>query len=82
MTRDEAYEMFLEWRGIDKHNGDIVCKKCNGSGVRAYGSTATWHGGIGGQIVCGDICDKCWGSGIENKPWFNLRGLNKGGNNE
>ena len=69
------YNALLLWRGINRENGDTPCKKCLGAGVCAYGDTSTWHGGAGGQMVTSDICDKCWGSGKENKPWLNLRKL-------
>jgi hypothetical protein len=41
----------------------VACKKCDGYGYRAYGSTSTWRGGIGGQAITADVCDDCWGSG-------------------
>lgn len=49
------------------------CVGCAGLGVKAYGSTATWRGGIGGQAITNDICDTCWGSGDASRPWLNLR---------
>lgn len=61
---------FLAWRGIE-----TPCKACSGCGSRAYGSTATWHGGIGGRAITSDICDKCWGSGDAEHSWTNLRAL-------
>ncbi len=51
------------------------CPKCGGRGKRAYSSTATWHGGIGGQAITNGICDECWGSGDLNNKWLNLRTL-------
>ena len=50
-----------------------LCPKCHGAGVRTYGTTATWHGGIGGATLTPDICDYCWGSGDEDHPWTSLR---------
>jgi len=41
----------------------VACQRCQGYGYRAYGSTATWRGGIGGQAITTDVCDVCWGSG-------------------
>lgn len=73
--REEEHTRMLAWRGIDVAMGDVVCGRCGGAGTRTYGSTATWHGGIGGQTITTDICDRCWGSGVENKPWLNLRVL-------
>ena len=63
----------LLWRNIDITTGDKPCWHCGGSGVKVYGSTSTWRGTAGGQQVTTDVCDKCWGSGKENKPWTNLR---------
>ena len=70
--RDEAFAEFLELRGVD-----TPCGGCGGFGVRTYGSTAQWRGGIGGQMLTQGICDKCWGSGDDNSPWMNLRDLIK-----
>src|SRR5690606_40467801 len=39
------------------------CELCHGLGVRAYGSTATWRGGAGGQAITSDGRDRGWGSG-------------------
>lgn len=65
---DDLRELLLEWRCIE-----TACSTCGGSGVRAYGSTATWHGGIGGASITNDVCDRCWGSGDTNRPGVNLR---------
>ena len=70
MTEEEVYQRFLEWRNIE-----YPCEKCEGSGGLVYGSTSTWRHGIGGQTICYDVCDKCWGSGDKNKSWANLRTL-------
>lgn len=71
--RDEFLEKALEWRGISFM--DEACDGCGGSGVVAYGSTATWHGGIGGQAITNGVCDKCWGSGSRLHKWADLRKL-------
>lgn len=73
--REEEHTRMLAWRGIDVAMGDVVCGRCGGAGTRTYGSTATWHGGIGGQAMTLGICDHCWGSGVGDKPWLNLRSL-------
>lgn len=72
MTDKELLERMLSWRGIDAVMDD-VCRDCDGSGVKTYGSTATWMGGIGGQAMTASVCDKCWGSGATNRPGPNLR---------
>jgi hypothetical protein len=63
-----AYEHMLAQRGLDRET-DTICVKCYGSGVRAYGNTATWRGGIGGSTITMDVCDRCWGSGNDTKRW-------------
>lgn len=54
------------YRDLD---ADDCCEKCMGWGKYAYGSTATWHGGIGGARMTTDVCDACWGSGSKSRPW-------------
>lgn len=66
--RESLTERFLMWRGIDGDR-DQPCPACAGSGKRSYASTATWRGGIGGQAITVDVCDRCWGSGVKDKPW-------------
>ena len=78
--RTFTYEQMLAWRGIEVAIGDKPCDKCGGAGITAYGSTATWMGrmgGVGGQMITSDICDICWGSGNADKPWTNLRELQR-----
>jgi len=69
-TREECFRDFLTMRGVE-----MPCKGCGGLGVRVYGDTSTWMGGIGGQTMTLGVCDKCWGSGDTDKPWTNLRKL-------
>ena len=45
------------------------CIKCSGSGYYSYSDTSTWRGGGGGQMFTTDVCNKCWGSGSDSKPW-------------
>lgn len=68
--RELAYRMCLEMRGVDE-----PCPACSGFGVRVYGSTATWRGGIGGQALTSDVCDKCWGTGDARRKGADLRVL-------
>ncbi|EHP94848.1 hypothetical protein MetexDRAFT_0193 [Methylorubrum extorquens DSM 13060] len=62
----------LDWRGIDP---DEACKECGGSGIKVYGDTSTWRGGVGGQSLTQDVCDHCWGSGNRLQPWMSHRRL-------
>lgn len=67
-TYDEMHERFLAWRGVE-----TPCPVCDGSGVKFYSSTATWHGGIGGQACTKDVCDSCWGTGDLHRKGVDLR---------
>ncbi len=67
-THEELQRECCDWRGIED-----PCKTCGGSGTRAYGSTSTWHGGVGGQMITNGVCDKCWGSGDAHRPWPSRR---------
>lgn len=72
MTDEELRCRMLDWRGIQ--SGD-ECRTCDGSGRRIYGSSATWRGGMGGQMITCDVCDTCWGSGDRFRPGTDLRRL-------
>lgn len=56
--QEEMYGEWLRWRGIEE-----PCKDCGGAGRRAYANTTGWRGGISGQSITDDVCDKFWGSG-------------------
>lgn len=72
MTVEEAHQYMLEWRAIE-----TPCDDCNGWGVKAYGDTATWRGGVGGQTITSDVCNKCWGSGDKHRRWPSHRLLKR-----
>ncbi len=73
LSSEELHKILLEWRYIEPEN---ACRDCTGSGKKTYANTATWtRAGIAGQTLTVDICDRCWGSGDEKKPWINLRKL-------
>ena len=69
----------LSWRMLDPCLNNI-CKTCDGSGVKTYGSTSTWRGGMSGQMITRDVCDSCWGSGDVDRKGVNLQKIfaNKG----
>ena len=70
MSVDEHHKWMLHARGIE-----TPCSYCRGFGTMTYGSTATWHGGMGGASMTKDVCYNCWGSGDENDHWTDLRKL-------
>lgn len=70
MSIEEAHAWMLQERGIETR-----CKRCHGWGVRAYGSTATWRGGVGGQAITSAVCDWCWGSGDQDRKWPSRRAI-------
>jgi len=65
-TTEDWLKVCLEWRGLEDAR---LCEVCGGSGIRCYGSTATWRGSIGGMTLTNDVCNKCWGSGNADRPW-------------
>lgn len=65
MSQDEEFLTWMhDYRGVE-----VPCRACGGSGVRTYGSTSTWRGGVGGQTITSGVCDKCWGSGDAQHIW-------------
>jgi hypothetical protein len=71
MDSNEINNLLKQWRGLEED----VCSDCGGAGIKSYSSTATWHGGIGGQMITSAVCDKCWGSGNDKKPGVNQKVL-------
>jgi len=65
---DKEHYIFIE-------RPEFPCKRCGGRGSRAYGNTSTWRGGIGGNMITGDVCDSCWGTGDAENKGPNLRVL-------
>ena len=57
-------QAFLDWRGVQD-----ACEECQGTGIKVYGSTATFWGGIGGAAMTQSVCNHCWGSGDKYRPW-------------
>ncbi len=60
---------------LRRRNITSPCQECEGYGVLAYPSTATWRRGAGGQMSTYDVCDRCWGSGDAVKHGVDLRRL-------
>ena len=69
---DHARRVFFEDM-LQRRDITSPCQECEGYGVRAYPSTATWHRGAGGQMITSDVCDRCWGSGDAVKRGVDLR---------
>lgn len=70
--RDKITADVLDIRGVQD-----ACEDCGGFGVKVYPNTATWRGGIGGNALTNDVCDKCWGSGDQSRPWPSHRRAEK-----
>lgn len=70
LTKEVERLIANKWLFIPEEH---VCKKCSGRGRRAYASTATWRGGIGGQAITEDVCDSCWGTGRIDRKGFDIR---------
>jgi hypothetical protein len=69
----ERYAVELVSRARREINVD--CERCVGRGIRSYGSTSTWAGGIGGCEITTDVCDSCWGTGRNDRTGTDLRKL-------
>lgn len=67
---DEILEAVLRYRDVED-----PCTTCRGFGTRAYSSTATWRGGMGGQLCTTDVCDMCWGTGDRHRRGADLRAM-------
>ena len=65
----EAERDSVHQRVLDARDVEVPCTRCNGYGVTGYGSTSTWRGGSGGQMMTSDVCSECWGSGDANRKW-------------
>lgn len=70
---DVAIEMALCLLGLAHTLKGVACRHCQGQGRRAYASTAGWRGGIGGQAITDDVCDRCWGTGRSDQTGPDLR---------
>ena len=66
MSKEELLSILQIYRNVMEEE---ICPDCSGFGVKTYSNTSTWHGGIGGQALRADVCNKCWGSGNKNNPW-------------
>lgn len=72
MTTDQLYDWLAMVRDID-----TPCEGCRGTGVQTYGSTATWRGGVGGQMLTTAVCNRCWGTGDENRRGTSFREIER-----
>ncbi len=72
MTPEEIERLVAHRRHIEIKK----CERCQGWGSLMYSNTATWRrGGMAGQMCTPGVCDLCWGSGDEARPWTDLRKL-------
>ncbi len=70
MDIEQIHKQFLRWRGITSR--ETECKDCGGSGRKMYSNTATWRGGMGGCTMTPDVCNKCWGTGCNERTGADL----------
>ena len=66
------HEEFMTWMW-ESRNINAPCAECSGFGVKTYGSTSTWRGGIGGRMITSGVCDRCWGTGDEDNRGVSYR---------
>jgi len=69
--RNSENERFLDWRDVT----GAPCTKCRGAGRCSYPDTSTYMGGLSAQSFTSDVCDRCWGTGSEEKRGVDLRAL-------
>ncbi len=64
---------------LNKYHRDVDsrCPDCHATGIKTYGNSTTWVGGIGGQALTPAICDRCWGSGDLLTPGTDLKEIQK-----
>jgi len=70
--RNNILAIICDYRGVS-----TPCEQCEGIGTRTYANTATWRGGIGGQMMTVAVCDGCWGTGDAHRHGVNLRDVNQ-----
>lgn len=61
----------------EMRNVETPCVRCGGAGVRTYATTAGWRGGAGGMTMISDTCDRCWGTGDENRRGTSFREIER-----
>lgn len=66
----EMRDRFLRWRGVED-----PCLVCDGAGMKYYGNTSSWRGGMGGAAMTWDVCDGCWGTGDRFRHGCDLKRL-------
>lgn len=74
---DHAEDEALALAGVARIFAGHGCTACGGQGSRAYGSTSSWRGGIGGQSITSDVCDRCWGTGRSDRTGPDLRAIER-----
>lgn len=73
VMHESALEIVEDLHGAVLQTMGVACPKCSGRGNVVYGSTATWHGGMGGASMTTAVCDQCWGSGRTDHKGLDLR---------
>ena len=53
-----------------------LCERCEGLGVILYDNDTTWgRSAVATHGPVFDVCDQCWGSGDDSRPWLDLRSV-------
>jgi hypothetical protein len=73
----ENLNRYMPTARLDLVDEERCCTECQGSGIKTYGTSATWRGGSGGMTLTTDVCNKCWGSGDANRPWPSHREIER-----
>jgi hypothetical protein len=78
--RDLRIDAAKRLLGVARLLEGVGCEACSGQGERVYGNTTGWRGGYGGQAMTTDTCDRCWGTGGNDRTGPDLRKLASGFN--
>jgi hypothetical protein len=70
VNRDEILQQYLKHF---RRNVHPPCSRCRGLGFYGYSNGGTYHDvSVATCSFEEDICDKCWGSGDDNRTWTNI----------
>jgi hypothetical protein len=73
----ENLNRYMPTARLDLVDDERCCSECRGSGIKTYGTSATWRGGSGGMTITTDVCNTCWGNGDAHRPWPSHREIER-----